>query len=730
MKNKKLFFKIYLIFIIIAFISIITLVLLGKKERVGYLSEFKINVDKTLELNGFNVEDTKELFIINNKLVEENITNYILTNEVITNYSYDFRIKYYSKVFRNNDIYNVYTDINKFLEENSSIKEMKMNDNNGTPFGNLVSDKQFKYDEKIENINYTLKIKFNIYIYLISILILVSIIYINTTLKTNVVNKLFDKKIVTRIFFALILILITYYVIFLKLNYNNFPDSDAASELILSNLLAKEHRILSPNWYYSTELRVLNTQLIFAPLFYLFDSWNNVRVVGATLLLIIMLISGMFLAKQLQLDKVYIALFAIIILTPFSREYFFYVISKSYYIPHISISFITLGLILLSSRIYNNLKYKKYFIILNFISCIIALLAGMGGLRQLLILYIPLFISSGYLFCVEKGIFFRSNKIIYIDTNNSHYFHIVFIETILLLFSSIIGYIINSGYFSKIYYFPSQNDIRFKTFSLEPLINVINGYFISLGFQDGVKIFSIALLPNFICFITIWILIVSIIDILKNRDYSNEEKLLTLFFVAANISFLGLYSFTIMGYADRYNIPIVIFTYLIIIIFIKHKISILKTTNYYKIFAIGILVSFLLSGLLIYSDPGYRSKNELVTISNTLKDYGCHYGYATFWNANVLTELSDGSLEIYHWNYDTINTNINEISPWLQLVKHSTEIPSGKIFCIFGANELESNIAKSMEGSDILYKTDRYTIYIFESYDLMNSKVNNYFSNN
>ena len=188
MKNKKLFFKIYLIFIIIAFISIITLVLLGKKERVGYLSEFKINVDKTLELNGFNVEDTKELFIINNKLVEENITNYILTNEVITNYSYDFRIKYYSKVFRNNDIYNVYTDINKFLEENSSIKEMKMNDNNGTPFGNLVSDKQFKYDEKIENINYSLKVKID-FLYTIILIIIICIAVGLLYFKSNTISS-------------------------------------------------------------------------------------------------------------------------------------------------------------------------------------------------------------------------------------------------------------------------------------------------------------------------------------------------------------------------------------------------------------------------------------------------------------------------------------------------------------------------------------------------------------
>lgn len=44
--------------------------------------------------------------------------------------------------------------------------------------------------------------------------------------------------------------------------YNHSRDwtnSDFASELILAEKLNEEHAILSPNWYYSTELRVLNS---------------------------------------------------------------------------------------------------------------------------------------------------------------------------------------------------------------------------------------------------------------------------------------------------------------------------------------------------------------------------------------------------------------------------------------------------------------------------------------
>lgn len=38
--------------------------------------------------------------------------------------------------------------------------------------------------------------------------------------------------------------------------FDHLIDSDMSSELVLSRLLADENRILSPNWYYSTELSI------------------------------------------------------------------------------------------------------------------------------------------------------------------------------------------------------------------------------------------------------------------------------------------------------------------------------------------------------------------------------------------------------------------------------------------------------------------------------------------
>ncbi len=50
---------------------------------------------------------------------------------------------------------------------------------------------------------------------------------------------------------------------------DHWIDSDMAAEMIFSRLLAQEGKwIATENWYYSTEFRVLYTQLIMTPLFH------------------------------------------------------------------------------------------------------------------------------------------------------------------------------------------------------------------------------------------------------------------------------------------------------------------------------------------------------------------------------------------------------------------------------------------------------------------------------
>lgn len=175
MKNKLN--KIILIISSILIISILLLTILGSVNRKGYLSDFTLQSSSDGE------------------------------------YTYSFRIKYYTKIFRNSDIYKVYFDTNEIIQNNNFIKDIKI-DKPGSPFGTLVSSKQLKYDEKIDNINYSLRIKPIFYIILfVLILFNVYLCIKYRSLIYDLYNRILENKniifkISSIIFFSLIVIFI------------------------------------------------------------------------------------------------------------------------------------------------------------------------------------------------------------------------------------------------------------------------------------------------------------------------------------------------------------------------------------------------------------------------------------------------------------------------------------------------------------------------------------------
>ena len=167
--------------------TLITLHILGSKERVGYLSDFEM------------IEGSK------------------------SNYIYNFRIRYYDKVFRNSDIYGVYLITNSLPEY---IKEIKMNEL-GSPFGIIISDKIIE-EEKIDNIKYILRLKI-ILVFILLAIVLYSLVFFEFT-RIDLFNllKLFIRKlklINIKNKFGVILILFLCFLIMPNIIYKIFYDS-------------------------------------------------------------------------------------------------------------------------------------------------------------------------------------------------------------------------------------------------------------------------------------------------------------------------------------------------------------------------------------------------------------------------------------------------------------------------------------------------------------------------
>ena len=76
-------------------------------------------------------------------------------------------------------------------------------------------------------------------------------------------------------------------------------DSDLASEMILSDLLNKEGSIISHNWFYSTELKVVNLQWFYRLGLLLFpDDWHLARTFGMAVTLALYAACMLFFVKS------------------------------------------------------------------------------------------------------------------------------------------------------------------------------------------------------------------------------------------------------------------------------------------------------------------------------------------------------------------------------------------------------------------------------------------------
>ena len=190
-------------------------------------------------------------------------------------------------------------------------------------------------------------------------------------------------------------------------------DSDMAAEMIFSKLLAEEGGVIaSSNWYYSTEFRVLYTQLIMAPLHRLFTDWHLIRGITNVVFYALMLFSFSFVCKTLQIRKRIVRLCALALFVPVSEVVMTHLQMGNTYMSHVILCFTTFGLFLRlcdKEQRANKGRYVTY----GLLYMIICVILGISGVRYLLDLLVPLVLSAG-VFVLQGEVFtdFRENAFI------------------------------------------------------------------------------------------------------------------------------------------------------------------------------------------------------------------------------------------------------------------------------------------------------------------------------
>ncbi|MDR2501260.1 MAG: hypothetical protein LBD37_09345, partial [Treponema sp.] len=158
-----------------------------------------------------------------------------------------------------------------------------------------------------------------------------------------------SNAVVLRAFFALAGLLLVFIAVFSYRHGRQWLDSDHSSEMVLAKLLAEEHSLVSPNWHYSTELRLVYQTLFSAPLFALlgrFNNWALIRALTIALNNITLVASCFFLMKQTKTQSKWICVSALFLLLPLPGGHWGIVTFGGYYVFFIAQMFCCLGLFL------------------------------------------------------------------------------------------------------------------------------------------------------------------------------------------------------------------------------------------------------------------------------------------------------------------------------------------------------------------------------------------------
>ena len=509
-------------------------------------------------------------------------------------------------------------------------------------------------------------------------------------------------------FYPLILLAVFDLVLFWYLNRNieRMINSDDASELILGRLLAQENSIVSTNWFYSTEVSILNTNLVYSAMFHFLNNWHVIRMASIFLLHLILFGSVWYLCAKAGIRK-YFPFIAFPIMVPFSKAYCHMVIRSSFYIPYVVLTLI--GAAFLFAYVRENKKQILFLIL----SCVLAFFSCTSGPRQVILLYLPMVICSVLFYVLLR--FFPDDR----DPHRLYRFINITIPTFL---SACAGVVFNSIVIQP-RFFSFSWELSYTSFNLNNLMEVINGLLIDFGYRpEALSLESTVMnvISHFIFFLSIAAIAYAIIN---RKTVSGEYYLFTMLYVCQLTGFALLYCFTSMVHDPRYSLPIIVFAFFVIAFFLHEtKWAFSGKIPLHFIYIISLLIESVFSMVyeqrLIYRNWVFDERMEIVDL---LAEQGYTKGYASFWEGNIMTELSNGELEIWHWNDpETPNLkNMKELHKWLQYTSHLETPPDGKVFLLLSDTLHEQFPWKENLSEEYLLHCDEIYVYGFESYDQM-----------
>lgn len=503
--------------------------------------------------------------------------------------------------------------------------------------------------------------------------------------------------------------LVLFYIIFVS---KGFYHGDCSDTILWAQAMIEGKTITNPDFRYAA-LLPFGGNLIMAPLVAIFGYSMKAQIIGMVIFALLFTYALVFFCKSAKLNYKWCSLttaFVLLILCSSEKLREIFWCHIIYYSLGVFFLLLGLGLVL---TILNKEKFSmKHFVILF----IWTTLCSINGSQSFTLYTIPVI---GAL--IAERFFDKDTP--FISKKNSRYGLVILNMATAVLAGLILAKVINGDV--KASYQEAYSRFDNKSDWVNNLLSFIPSFLSLCGVAPtDEELFSasgILILIRIIGVLMLLIIPIVMLFMYKKFEERSYKIVLLTHVILSTLLILG-WVFGMLNAANWRLTPLVVTSSILCIMFIRwlfHQKDFLRFSVLLSIPTLLMLIIFTTDVTGTALEKQSDANKQLVSIGNYLKSEGLEYGYATFWNSNSITLLTDEEVKIRCIGQSNGNlyarmyqTNVN----WYKDNSYS------EYFLLLSENEYFSYLSADdyAEPMEVKYYEDHYILVY--NYNIMELK--------
>lgn len=490
-------------------------------------------------------------------------------------------------------------------------------------------------------------------------------------------------------------------------------DADMSSEMLLARLQNEEGTLLSRSWYYSTELRVVSPVPLFQLGLLLFpQDWQAARTVATGIMLAGIAASFLYFARKARMGASGV-LMAAILMMPFSQVYAYVGFQNGGYSVYLMLVFVLLGLVL-------GMEQSKRRPARLAVIALLSLWGGMGGIRMMLFLALPL---AGACALELFDALRREERIAQALRGGLS----PRLSAAAVIFAATAaGYAVNEKMLTRLFDYDHYSGIALSMPSSDVVFAQLTGIAEFFGCRASSRLFSargVASLLGFammgLCALALWVLLRR-----RREGRLSAENGMLLVFTVFSVA-LGMMVNVLTGnYFVRYYLPGLLM--LVVMLLLAWQGTACKNRMLRAAVPLAIAAVFALEAGICLRQDQRMDEAPYEKAAGWLLQNGYTQGFATFWNAATLTEATNGAITVYtmpdpYWQDDYKSlTMLRFLQEKANVERAESGALEGEVFVLLSDEELAQGVPYADDGR-LACRMEAGSIYLYEDDEALRS---------